>query len=626
VRQSSALSILVTSRETLGPEGGHVLTLEGLAVPPTVDVRFEDYGATRLVLELCNAKGVDVTTQKQAVLELCRVVGGLPLALKLAAPYFNVLSVAELMQQLQADLEFLTHDKSEGKQRHANIRTVFDLSFHKLNPTEQLELSGLAVFEGKFSFASVNSILKVSLRTLRRFVEMSLLRAYPSEACYDLHPLLKQYLREKAQPASERWQHLRADHAAYYLAQLARTDAAQQRETRERLGGEATNVFAAWRYKVSQGDWATLYELAPSLETFCDETAQQSEGLALFTQTMTSAKATGTWLGRMLACRAWLEMRLGQTLECQRHAQEALHLLGSDDAPSRSSCFIALASIYEEAGEFEAARDAFLSELDLHPEGSPAKVSALLNVATLYLQLGEYEHSREALAKAEAMSFTKGSPLPVRLEFIRSRLLTEQGETLQARVLLERLSQSAREETLEHWQKTIDMLLAQILLELGEVERSVWLARTLMMNHEKDRWLRAKMQLVLGDAAMLKSDTLQALRCYHESLKTVLPTRSVPGFLLRLSCLVKPLCSSGHLTLAERILAYCKDARNYRRMSFVDRRRIDEVMLQPQVALTASKDWHNLEPEEVAVLVVSDVDYILQGGDQGEGPLALVES
>lgn len=621
VQQSSALSILVTSRETLGLEGERVMSLEGLAVPPTLGADFDDYGATRLVLELCKAKGVDITAQKQAILELCRAVGGLPLALRLAAPWLNVVSVAELRQQLQRDLEFLNQDSSGSNQRHANIRNMFDVSFHKLRFAEQHELSGLAVFEGKFSFASVNSVLKISLRTLKHFVESSLLRAYPSEGSYELHPLIKTYLRDKLQTDLERWEQLQTNHAAYYLSQLARKDTSQQRETRERLGKEAANVFAAWRYTMNQNDWKTLYELAPSLETFCDETAQQSEGLFLFTQAINAAPTLkGAWLGRMLACCAWLEMRLAQTSSSQRHATEALQLLGTDDTLSRSSCLITLASIYEEAGEFEAARDAFLGELELHPAHSPEAISALMNLATLYLQLGEYRLSWEALAKAEAFSLANDSPMPIRLEFIRSRLLAEQGEFLQARVLLERLSQRAREEKLEHWHKTLGMLLAQVLLGLGELERSAWLAQTLMTEYDKDRWLRAKMQLVLGDVATLRNDTLQALRYYHESLKTVLPTRSVPALLLRLSCLVKGLFSSGQGRLAERIVAYCKDAKNYRRMSFVDRQTLNKFTLSPQAEWT---HWRSLEPEEVALLVVSDVDYILQTKNQGEKPPAL---
>lgn len=623
MQQSSLLSVLVTSREILELDGEHVVTLAGLEIPPTTD-DFETYDATKLVLELCKSKGVEVSRQTSEILELCRVVAGLPLALKLAASWSNVLPVKDIVAQLQGDLEFL-NQSSKDKERHSSLRKVFDVSFEQLTSVEQTTLSELAVFSGKFSFASVNSILQVSLKTLKRFVERSLLRAYPSEASYDLHPLLEQYLREKVLANSERWQKLQDDHAAYYLAQLARKDASQQRETRERLGKEADNVFAAWRYTITQNNRVTLYDLAPSLETFCDETAQHSEGLSLFQSAVASARdVNNTWLGRMQACCAWLEMRLGQTLESQRHAGEALQLLGSDDTPSRSSCYIALASIYEEAGEFAAARDAFLSELALHQATSPEAVSTLMNLATLSLQLGEYEQAKDALNKVEDISLANGSATPLRLEFIGSRLLAERGEALQARVLLEGLLQKVREQKLELWCKNAEIELTQVLLELGEVERSVWLAQHLLATYDKDRWLKAKMQLVLADAAMLNNDTLQALRYYHESLKTVLPTRSVPALLLRLSRLVKVLPSSGNLKLAARIFAYCKDPKNYRRMSFVDQGSLDELTLPSKEEV--SNEWHSLEPGEVALLVVSDVEYILQRMNQGETPSALVAS
>ena len=621
IQHCSTLEILVTSRRALDVAAEYVFALEGLPLPLTPEATLGEGAATRLFLELCQAKGVDVTSQKQDVLELCQAVAGLPLALHLAAPWATVLSVAEIVKQLGGDLDLLGEDARGGKERHLNIRTVFDVSLQHLTLSEQNTLTALGIFEGRFSFASANSILDVSLRTLKGFIRSSLLRFYPSEATYDFHPLLGQYLEDKLRGDAEKVQHLQTTHATYYLAQLARKDESQKRETRERLVKESANVFASWRYVIGQNDWTTLYELAPSLETFCDETAQHSEGLSLFTETISATTLGGAPLGRMLACLAWLEMRLGLTPQVQHHAQKALHLLGSDDIASCSSCYIALASTYEEAGEFEKARDAFLAELALHPLASPEATSSLMNLATLLLQLGDCVGVEEALEKAAANC---AEDKPLRLEFIRSRLLLEQGKALQARVLLEWLLQRVQEEKLAHWHKTIEAQLAQVLLSLGDVEKSAWLAQKLLETYDTDRWLRAKMQLVLGDVAASKQNFENALQYYNDSLRTVLPTQSVPAFLLRLSRLGKALLLCGEITLGERLVRYCKNPKQFCRMSFVDRLSLDKAVVSPKSVEEPSKDWHSLEPAEVTLLVVSDVDYILQKINKGETPLALV--
>jgi hypothetical protein len=161
--------------------------------------------------------------------------------------------------------------------------------------------------------------------------------------------------------------------------------------------------------------------------------------------------------------------------------------------------------------------------------------------------------------------------------------------------------------------------LSRVLLELGEVERGVWLAQDLLRKHGGDRLVRAKLQLVLADATLLNADSLSALRHYKESLEAALDTRSVPALLLRLARLANVLMLCDEIKLAQRLLTYCSTPKNYRRTSFVDRQG-----LPVENSVATFDDWQNLEPDAVAVLVISDVNYLLHHKVQGESSPALL--
>jgi tetratricopeptide (TPR) repeat protein len=623
-QQASELSILVTSRETLDLEGERVVSLEGLAVPPNADANFTDFAATTLWLELCKAKGVDVASQKQEVLELCRAVGGLPLALHLAAPWAKVLPLADILTQLRRDLEFLSREVASKDQRHANIRSVLAMSLSRLTSVEQSDLQQFAVFEGRVSFASVNAILKVPLTRLKRFVTTSLLRFYPSEASYDLHPLVKQALRADVQSEGKTWAALKEKHAQYYLGQLALIDGkdeALKNETRQRLSKEAENVFAAWRFKIEQNDSSRLADLALGLTTFCDDTATCSEGVALLACSENTAPQNA-WLGRFLACRAWLELRLGNTEKVRSLATRALTLLSPGDVPSLSRCYIALAAISDDAGEFEMARSAFASELALHDDTLGEAANARINLAIIHLQLGEFTNVETYLSEAEAYFTERGNVKRlVQIGFTRACLLTEQSDYFKARVLLERLLGEAREHNLHHRVIALEMQLARVFFELGEVARSEYMAKELLRQHPENRWLKAKMLLLLGDAKLQQEECATALQTYSEALATVIPTESIPALLLRLARLAKASLLGGERVLAGRLLGYCADANNYRRMSFSDRAFVNEMVKAHKEMLLKQhlpREWLALEPRDVAVLAISEVTFILAKTNQGE--------
>ncbi|HXO91487.1 MAG TPA: hypothetical protein VN849_11940, partial [Stellaceae bacterium] len=85
------------------------------------------------------------------VLEICRRLDGVPLALELAAARVDVFGVKGLAAQLDDRFTVLTSGRRTALPRHQTLRAAMDWSYELLPETEQLILRRVAVFQGDFT-------------------------------------------------------------------------------------------------------------------------------------------------------------------------------------------------------------------------------------------------------------------------------------------------------------------------------------------------------------------------------------------------------------------------------------------------------------------------------------------
>ena len=93
----------------------------------------------------------------QGVVELCRRLDGMPLALELAAARTAVLEPAEIVQRLGDALSMLGGGPS-GVTRHQTLRGTLEWSHDLLTEPEQVLLRRLSVFSGGFTLAAVEAV------------------------------------------------------------------------------------------------------------------------------------------------------------------------------------------------------------------------------------------------------------------------------------------------------------------------------------------------------------------------------------------------------------------------------------------------------------------------------------
>jgi predicted ATPase/class 3 adenylate cyclase len=224
VREAPGLRVLVTSRELLRIAGEN-----GYVVPP-LDIEscaslFEERARTHRPDLVMNAEG------ERVVRQICERLGGLPLAVELAAARTRLLSPAQILERLGRSLD-LAGTARDLPERQRTLRGAIDWSHELLSEPEQRLFRRLGVFAGGWTVEAAMAVADADgdlgmdlFEGLESLVDKSLVRleAPPAEdhgdtveTRFGMHPLLREYALERLDAAGERAA-IEAHHAAVYV-------------------------------------------------------------------------------------------------------------------------------------------------------------------------------------------------------------------------------------------------------------------------------------------------------------------------------------------------------------------------------------------------------------------------
>ncbi|MGH3086497.1 MAG: response regulator [Rubrobacteraceae bacterium] len=225
------LRILATSREALGVAGEvNWLALPLTApdegrLPPVGDLA--RYEAVRLFLERTRSRlpAFELTAENAgAVVEACRKLEGIPLAIELASARVATLAVEQVAERLNDSLKLLTLGGRTADPRHQTMRATLDWSHDLLDEAERKLLRRLSVFAGGWTLEAAESVgaegRDDEMDLLGRLVEKSLVVAEAKAEGvmrYRMLEPIRQYAREKLEESGELEQ-VRGRHARRYLA------------------------------------------------------------------------------------------------------------------------------------------------------------------------------------------------------------------------------------------------------------------------------------------------------------------------------------------------------------------------------------------------------------------------
>jgi len=162
LRATPGVAVLATSRQPLDMPGEHTFPIGPLPVPETDQSELASSGDAVELFALRAAAAVPdfaVTPGNVAsVVQLCRRLDGIPLAIELAAVQLRTLPLAELLNRLNRRFDVLLGGRPGALPRHQTLRTAIEWSYELCSPAQRRLWARLSVFAGRFSIAAVEEV------------------------------------------------------------------------------------------------------------------------------------------------------------------------------------------------------------------------------------------------------------------------------------------------------------------------------------------------------------------------------------------------------------------------------------------------------------------------------------
>ena len=537
-----AMSILATSREVLGVDGEHNWPVPPLSLPedgaPAAGAALEESDAVRFFehrarLVFPSFRLAD--DNAPAVVQVCRRLDGLPLAIELAAAQMRMLSVGQLAERLDDIFTVLVGGARTAPHRHRALRATLDWSHDLLGEDERVVFRRLAVFAGGFTLTAAEQVsagsgirAKRMLELLTRLADKSLLRVdhMDSGARYHLLGTVREYALERLAEASEaeatRRAHLRC--FADLVEEVApRIDGGRggplglEREL-DRLDAETANLRVALEFARECGDTDAALRIAGPLGRFAYLRGHYDE----IREWMDTAVMAGTDAPVVLRAKALLGSGRLALLQCDylpavRRLEAALRLYRElGDARGVASTLQVVGSVAREQGRYARAMELHEESLSIaeaaDDQWAVASAHGYLGFAC-WLQL-EFERATEECAVALRMFRELGDVEGIAWSLLSLGTVARyQGARDQAAALLQECRSLAER---IGFREGIAWSLEQLGLlaaDRGDPAAAALLRNSLEIHHDlRDRWRTCSVLEDLAAIALAQACPQQAAR------------------------------------------------------------------------------------------------------------------
>ncbi len=374
LKAAPGVRVIATSREPLSVPGEHVVPVPPLGLPaphaaePLAQMRQNE--AVMLFTERAAAAsgGFELTEANQAaVVELCRRLDGLPLAIELAAVRTRVLAVEQILDRLTDRFGLLTGGSRAALPRHQTLRTTIDWSHDLLRDGERAVLRRCCAFAGRFTLEDVEAVCTSehvpaaqALDVLSSLVDKSLVMREdaPGPACYRLHESMREFAALKlAEAGEEDIVELRC--AEYYRSACQRLVLERRYQLAEWLPWadlEIDNLRAVLQRCLNRADTARGIDLAASLGWYWI-TRATTEGMRWLGEFLAAEGGDPRARARAYFLRGFLAVLKADPVAARPPLQAAVTAARRAGLPDVLSEALSLASIAAGmAGDHAAAR------------------------------------------------------------------------------------------------------------------------------------------------------------------------------------------------------------------------------------------------------------------------------
>ena len=408
------VQVLVTSRHALNVRAEWQFPVEGLSYPLLDEAAVDAlaYSAVQLFVQTARRfrPGYSVSPDDaEAVIRICRLVQGAPLALEIAAFWMQTYDPGQIAEEISRNVNFLITALKDIPDRHRGMRAVFAHSWDLLTESEQLVMAQVSLFQGGFSLDTALAVTQATSQDIAALLDKSILKRNV-EGRYEMHALLRQFAIDKLDTLAQTSAlaaGARQRHSDYYLNVIADKETAlyggEPRSAVIAVQHRLDNIRQAWQWALDQSRLETLTRSLEGLGRFYELAGFFEEGASMMGRAaaqLQEVPARGTDVERQqIALVSHLLVWQGRFLDKQSRADQAI---------ATAHQALALA-VQVDAREYQAHAQSLLGELLPHKgEFEQAKVYQQ-QALDYYQEAGDERRRAHCLSNLGIIHWRSGS-------------------------------------------------------------------------------------------------------------------------------------------------------------------------------------------------------------------------
>ena len=375
----SGIRLLATSREALRVNGEAIMRVGPLAEPDAVVLFVERSSAVESTFRITEEN-------TPLILQICRRVEAIPLAVELAAGRSRMMSPAEILARLQESFTVLAGGSRSSEGRHETLTTAIDWSYWLLSEEEQRLLRCLSVFFGGFTLDALSAVFGESsapaVDLLGQLIDKSLVA--PQETAdgatrYSLLETVREYGHRKLRENGEH-EDVHGRHGGYFAslveASKDRWNGPERNTWLERLVEEVDNLRAV--FDLGEVSPRASLAMATTLGDFWTARGEYREARSTLGGALASSPEPSTTRAEALQTAglvAWLQ---GDMQAAVDYTSEGLRLSRElQDSKQEALLLQQLAQIATHKSDFEGARPYVQQALDIAVKHGYEQIQAL---------------------------------------------------------------------------------------------------------------------------------------------------------------------------------------------------------------------------------------------------------
>lgn len=409
------VKILVTSRVPLHIYGEHEYPLPPLSIPPRdakpTEEALTQFESVQLFLARTRQHQTrfKITSENAAaVIEICTVLDGIPLALELAAANLRQMTLDEMVAVLRSQgwVKQISTPARDLPGRQRTLENVIDWSYNLLGDEQKTFFCKLGVFSGWFDAYAATALCEATAQPfLNALTDHSLLvrEIIYGKTYWRMLELIHEYASSKL--TDEQRSHLELLRAQHYLNEIQTLRQNASRTLQEEYFQiNFSNFQNAVMWTIHESQAELCNQLISALLEYWETLGFFKEGLDAVTRFLRSTAdiepRARAYLSNAASILAWHQHDFDMALRYARDAVEVEHSHGMEDEDPMYRNL--LGRIYIEQGKFEEARLALVECLAL-VQKRPGHVNTglpLTQLGEVHLFEGRLDEARSLLEKA----------------------------------------------------------------------------------------------------------------------------------------------------------------------------------------------------------------------------------